>query len=208
MQLSIAFSLLFVAPLLSMAQSDSAASKRFYDIKSCRIVYKFYDGPQSGVKTLIFDDWGKEEKEEVTTVSDTGLMKQMLDVAGLPDSLRNMTIPGVQHTLLIRSAYKKYVINLDKKIGYQSTASMQQFGMNLFEQEAVIVGEDTLLGKRCVVKEIQKAFRLWIWHKIALKKIIIQKGSPLNVGEYATEIDENYVIKPNEFMVPKNITMR
>jgi hypothetical protein len=209
MHTSITFLLLCLVSLSSIGQSDSAASNRTYAIKSCKIVYKFFTPAQSGVKTVIFDDWGNEEKEEVTTISDTSMMRQMLVSVAVPDSIRNnMKIPAVQHNLLIQNAYKRYVIDLNKQTGYQTARPMFQVGANFFDERTVIVGEDTLLGKPCEIKEIQQTFRLWVWNKITLKKMLVQKESDLKMGEFAIEIDENYVIKPDEFMVPKNVIMR
>src|ERR1700755_866771 len=57
----------------AIAQSSDSSLNKPYGIKSGKIVHKFINGPQSGTKTLIFDDWGRTEKEEVTTISDTAV---------------------------------------------------------------------------------------------------------------------------------------
>ena len=85
---------------------------------------------------------------------------------------------------------------------------MFRVGANFPDEKTVIPGEDTLLGKHCEVREVDKDFRLWVWNKITLKKMLIQKGSDNKWGEFAVEIDEDYVIKPDEFMVPKHVTIK
>jgi len=198
--------LTYCIPLWSIAQSDIAAANRNYGIKSCRIVYTFQNGPQSGSKIVTFDQWGAIEKEEVTTMTDTGLMRKALTDAPAP--VNKMALPGVQHVLLIKDTKTKYTIDLGKMIGYVTHASALQVGPDFLEKNSIVVGNDTILGKPCVIREMHQAFRFWVWNKIVLKKKLIQNGPEINVAEYATEIDEDYVMKPDEFKVPPNIKVQ
>ena len=50
-------------------------------------------------------------------------------------------------------------------------------------------------------------FKIWYWKGIVLKKEYII-SSTQKIYEYATSIDENYVIKEDEFKVPKNVKMQ
>jgi hypothetical protein len=72
---AIAFISLFTGTCV--AQSDSAVGRKHYPIKSCRIVFRFFNGPDSGTKTVIFDDWGNREKEEGVTIQDTVAMRKV-----------------------------------------------------------------------------------------------------------------------------------
>jgi hypothetical protein len=107
------------------AQSDSvinlsngAAVRKHYPIKSCRIVFRFFNGPQNGTKTIIFDDWGNKEKQEAVTMTDTDAMRNNL--AGAPPALREMEIPAVQHNLLITVDGQRYAIDIDHHTGAKS----------------------------------------------------------------------------------------
>ena len=53
---------LLISSLCAFSQSDSVdVSPKPYDIKSCKITYRFKNGIQQGEKTIVFDDYGKEE---------------------------------------------------------------------------------------------------------------------------------------------------
>src|SRR5580658_16941 len=129
--------------------------------------------------------------------------------SGVLDSVRgafNQPIPAVKHNLKIRVSGQIYVIDLDQKIGYKSGAPSLRLELPGFEQTEV--GKDTILGKPCRIVEIQHAFRIWYWGKIALKKELVQPVPGGRVEEYAIEVDANYPIKPDEFKVPDSVTIQ
>jgi hypothetical protein len=174
-----------------------------FGIKSCKIIYKFTNGPQSGIKTVIFDDWGATLKEVVTTVNDTSMMKKAL--TSINDSLGKTQIPGIERNLLLKASDQSYSIDLDRHVGNKISSVSVQFRPDPYKNQEVIVGTDTILGKPCQIAEIHDAFRFWIWKKIILRKQIIQSFNGIRVEEYATEIDDGYIIKPDEFKIPDNI---
>jgi hypothetical protein len=186
------------------AQTTTSGLKRPYDIKSCKIVFKFVNGPQSGEKTVIFDNWGRSEKEEVTTITDTSYMANLSADSVLRNAF-NKT-PSVQHQGLIHQSGQAFVFDLDRNVGYKRNYVPMEPDLALIGQREV--GKDTILGKPCKILEIHGAFRIWYWGKIALKKELIEKGASLNVQEYAVSIDENYVITPDEFKVPPSVKLR
>lgn len=200
------------------AQTASTLPEKPYDIKSVRLVYKFVNGPQRGEKILVIDDWGRREKEVVTTITDTSYMTDMSSTAQAQqkdsfsrasDSMLasiSKSIPSVQHQMLIHDSGQTYMVDLDRNIGYQRPYF--QFTPNLDAIGQKEVGKDTILGKPCRVVEVQGAFRIWYWGKIALKKEIIQKVEGMNVGEYVVLIDVDYKIKPDEFKVPASVKMQ
>ena len=198
--------LIFIFPMIGHTQSDSAVVKKLYGIKSCKIVFKFYNGPQSGVKTIIFDDWGNMEKEEVITFSDTAIMGKAL--RQLSGGKFHDTIPGVQHNLRIRTAQEIYTIDVSQQVGYKTRSFALFDQTTMMNSMTTAVGTDTLLGKPCRIVEMQHAFRLWMWDNIALKKQLVQEVPDMKMEEYAIEVDDNYVIKPDEFTVPANIKIQ
>ncbi len=156
---------------------------------------------------MIFDDWGNTVKEEVTTFTDTIMMRHVF--RSISDSMGNIPVPAVQHNLIIKISSQLYSIDLDKHIGYKSNSISFHFGPDFFKKDEVIVGTDTIIGKPCQIVDMQHAFRLWIWEKIPLKKQPIPAiMDGVKVEEYATEIDDSYVIKADEFKIPFNIKIQ
>jgi len=66
------------------------------------------------------------------------------------------------------------------------------------------IGRDTLLGKPCDVAEINDGIRVWTWKGINLKTRNMPKGNEPTIIIEAVSIDEHYLIKPDEFQIPKN----
>jgi len=187
--------------------SNGAAVRKHYPINSCRIVFRFFNGPQNGTKTIIFDDWGNKEKQEAVTMTDTAAMRNNL--AGAPPALREMEIPAVQHNLLITVDGQRYAIDIDHHTGAKSPnllfgGSMEE---NMKQMGFAFVRTDTLLGKPCKLYEQSGTFRLWIWKGfwVVKKQMIADLPASMRVEEYPTEIDESYSIKPDEFKIPDNI---
>jgi hypothetical protein len=216
---------LFLAPLLFLsvtagAQPDSSGLQKPYSIKSCKIVYKFFDGPQNGNKTVIFDDWGRKEKEDVVMSTDTAALQQFF--SGIRQEIAQTTpkspmadsmgkafgqeIPVVQHNMKLRIPGQVYAIDLDRMIGYKQEYFIMLPDSGFLPETEV--GKDTILGKPCKIVEVQHAFRIWYWGKIALKREMAQKIEGMRIEEFAIEIDENYAIKPDEFIVPVSIKIQ
>jgi len=201
------------------AQPDSMVVKKRYPIKSCRIVFQFFNGPQRGTKTVTFDDWGNKVKEEVVTMTDTATMRKWM--ASLQDSLnqpdarafmQNLRLMAVQHNLKITVGSQSYGIDLDHHIGAKSPVYLfgGSFEGNMKQMGFAVVRTDTFLGKPCKVWEHPGSFRFWIWKNFyVVKKEMIQSlAAGMRMEEYATEIDESYPIKPGEFLIPDNIRFR
>ena len=204
------------------SQPDSSNELRLYPVKSCRILYRYYDGPTKGESAIIFDDWGREEKEVDSAKIDTAGMRKELEmvaealqhshlrIAG-SDSLSerlNGPIATVLHTLRLRLARTEYHIDLNTKTGYRSSADpLLMFDTAHIEQSEI--GVDTILGKPCRIMEVQHAYHIWYWGRIPLKKVSIRETEmPAGEEEYAVTIDENYKIKPDEFKIPVNVKMQ
>ena len=197
------------------AQSGSAFGRKHYPIKSCRIVLRFINGSESGTKTVIFDDWGNKEKEEGVTMFDTSAMKNSL--TALRDSLRNRGAPAfpdsfqfsaIQHNLIITVEGQRYIVDLDRHTGEKGPILLMggSFEENMKQMGFAFIRTDTLLEKPCKVWEQAAAVRLWVWNNYVVKKqMIIGLPAGMRIEEYATEIDESYSIKPDEFKIPDNI---
>jgi len=152
--------------------SSSAVTKRRYPIKSCRIVFRFFNGPDSGTKTVIFDDWGNREKEEGVTIQDTVAMRKIMEF--VPDSssmspgtrafLDNIRLAAVRHTLIITTNGQRYIIDLDQHTGTKGPILLMGGSIeeNFKQMGFVFARPDTLLGKPCKIWESHGAVRLWI----------------------------------------------
>ena len=175
-----------------IGQLSMGYSQTPYKINSCKIDFVFAAGNlRKGTKTLIFDDSGKVEKELGITYLDTSANAEIPK-----EIIGNRT---VYHTLLIHTTDSIFSIDLDLMTcgksanlnpGFSSTDEMKK------------IREETFLSKKCDVMNVN-GVKLWYWKGIVLKKEIPAEG----VYEYATSIDENYVIKKDEFEVPKNVKM-
>jgi hypothetical protein len=213
--LLIAFTLAGLFHRNCIAQADSMDGRKHYCIKSCRIVLGFVNGPQSGLKTIIFDDWGNKEKEEVVTTTDTATMRKVLasirDGVGQSDApafLNNIPLAAKQHILTIKLQGQRYVINLDRHVGAKGPFLLLggSFEENMKQMRFAFVRLDTLLGKPCKVWEQPGGFRMWVWNNYVVKKQIIQDfPAGMRIEEYPIKIDELYSIEADEFKIPDDI---
>jgi hypothetical protein len=201
------------------AQTDSGSLPKYFGIKTVKIVYKFTNGPQSGEKIIIFDDWGRKEREEVVTNNDTVMfnkalsaIRQMMDSmphSPIFDSAKQSfqdAVPAVQHNLRIRDSGKVYSIDLDKNTCHVTQDTQLLPDSGFFGQPGA--RSDTLLGRPCKVVDFQNAFRIWYWKKIPVKKEVIQHGRAMGVIEYAISFDEGYKAKPDDFKIPPSVKMQ
>jgi hypothetical protein len=199
----------------TFGQTDSMDGRKHYPIQSCQIVFRFFNGPQSGTKTVTFDEWGNKEKTEIVMSTDTAVMRKWL--AALQDStspaetrafLNNIPITAEQHLLTISLESQRYNINLDQKVGSRGTVFLigGSFEENLKQTGFAFMRNDTLLGKPCKVWEMHGGFRFWVWNNYVVKKqMITDLPQGMRIEEYAVKIDESYSIRPDEFKIPDNI---
>jgi|SRR5579862_7922392 len=166
-----------------------------YGIKSCKIEFVFSNGLQKGTKIIIFTDSGRLEREEGTSSFDTSVsisFRQNLQGHGI-----------IMHYLRIQTRDSVYSFDLDSMSGSRKA----RFKERRMSKDWSQGGEnDTLLGKICTVKDLPP-LKLWYWKGILLKRerTPLSYPPPFTEYEYATEIDEDYVIKPDEFAIPMNI---
>jgi hypothetical protein len=181
--------------ILFIGQALDANSQAQYKIKSCKIDFVFAGGKlEKGTKTLTFTDSGKIEKELSETFRDTSAMSEF------PKEVVGNRI--VFHQLLIHTADSIFYVDLDSMTGTKRITS--GFGSSSFISDQMTkIKEDTFLNKTCEVMNMN-GVKLWYW-----KGIVLKKEFPINgLYEYATSIDENYVIKEDEFKVPKSVKMQ
>lgn len=185
--------LIILATLLG--QALIGYSQAPYKINSCKIDFVFAAGNfQKGTKTLIFSDSGKIEKEFAVTYRDTSANSE------IPKEI--IGDRTVYHMLLIHTLDSVFSIDLDSMIGSKSGNFM--LGSSSFMNDQMKkVREDIFLTKKCDVIDFN-GVSLWYWNGIILKKDLGIDG----VYEYATSIDENYIIKVDEFQVPKGVKMQ
>jgi hypothetical protein len=165
-----------------------------YKINSCKIDFVFATGSfQKGTKTLVFADFGKVEKQFGVTYLDTSANTEI--PKGM---LGNRT---VFHTLQIQTPDSVFSVDLDLMTGKKRV----KFGFtsSLIDDQMIKVREDTFLGRKCNIMDFN-GVKLWYWKGIVLKKEMPIDG----IYEYATSIDENYVVKEDEFQVAKGVKMQ
>lgn len=193
----ISFIPLIFFSISAVCQTDSVNSAPTpYDIKSCKITYRFINGIQQGTKTIVFDDYGKKEKMIASTV-----------VSNVSNAERNAG--DTTHEMIIKNGAFLYKINLKDGAGFKLNRS-ETLPLNLdaLRPGQVLIGEDTVLDRPCVVIEVFGSLRTWYWNRIAIKKQVTGTGITTKIEEYAIEIDENYILDKDEFEVPKGIRLK
>lgn len=188
--------LLTFLPLLSIL-SSSGQTQSPYGIKSAKIDFVFSNGIQSGTKTLIFTDYGKTEKAFTITQTDTSKFNQMAEGLSL-----NQTSSQI---LIIQTTDSVITVDLEKLI----SSKRQRFNLDLsstFDDQKKLFKTDTFLNKACEVVDLA-GFKIWYWKGLALKKEMTIDGDN-KIYECATSIEENYLIKADEFKVPSNVKLQ
>ena len=172
--------------------SFSGQAQPPYQIKSCKIVIEFSTGFARGTKTIIFSDSGKIEKQLGTIYFDTSAMSRISK-----EFKSNKTIA---HTLGIQTKDSVFSIDLDARSGTRRSRINLDWLPKTNSEEKKI-GENTLLGRKCTITNFGPV-KIWYWKGLALKK---ETPAFIKVYEYASLIDENYIIKDDEFAIPKDI---
>jgi len=173
-----------------------AKAQKPYQIKSCKIEFSFNNGMQAGTKTLIIADSGAYEKEEVVAKTDTA----MLTKSDLPAEFK--TFSSWLQIVKINTPDSSFSVDLNSSI---ITRNLRPSGSNnFFLSMTKLVAQDTFIGRKCEIRDVD-GFKLWFWKGICLKKEMDVGGA--KIYEYATAIDENYVIMQDEFILPKGMTI-
>ncbi|SRR5579862_8837821 len=176
----------------------SGNSQAPYGIKSCKIVIVYSVGFAKGTKTIIFADSGRIEKTEGTICFDSSAVSKTFPM--LPGSVPKAAV----HSLTIQTVDSIYSIDLDSMYGSKQL-KIRFLGLPSISDQVLDVGKDTLLGKMCTIKEFLGC-KIWYWKGLALKKEFPKLFPQFsNVYEYATKIEETYIIQPDEFAIPKNV---
>lgn len=194
---------------LNTYSQDSSHSEKIFGIKSCKIVYVFDIGIGKGEKTIIFDDWGNTAKEYGVVYPDTSQMKTLIgkDFPQAFDSMPLSKFSQAQHLLKIQTKGVMYNIDLDRKVGYISSYFQPDSSFKFPDGIEKIIGTDTFLNRKCIIKSFGDKAKLWYWNNLVLKKEF-DESDLVKTFEYATSIDETYIIKPDEFDIPKDITIK
>lgn len=163
-----------------------------YQIKSCKIEFVFANGLQTGQKTLIFDKYGSLEKEEGKSIVNK------ISNDEIPRELINQRVS--YHLLTIKTNNSIFNIDLDSMTGTKKV--LLEANRDVIDFRANKVGESFYLNRKCDIVNYN-GVKIWYWKGIALKKEFPSSGGA--IYEYATAIDENYLVKKDEFSIPKNI---
>ncbi len=183
------------------AQTTPIPVNKCYDIKSCRIVYTFFNGLERGDKIRIFDDWGAFEK----IVAKTKLVKDSIEGDSIVSKIMKARAKDT-NILMLRNRAGSYIIDLDKKEGV--FYSLLGCNPEIPDNVGRLVGKDTILGKPCDVMEMPGFIKVWLWNKLVLKKQLTQKVDGITVEEYAILIDENYKIQEGDFNLPTDVKFK
>lgn len=171
----------------------SAFAQAPYQIKSAKIEFVSYPGyGVRSTKTLIFTDSGKIQKIIYNMYADTSANNLLPD--SLPKTKDNFSIMSI----LVNDTI--YTFDLNFMTG---TKNSKNDVPNL-PMDKVVITSDTFFNRICEVHEIY-GLKAWYWKGIALKSGFSKDNG---IFEYATSIDENYIIKEDEFNFPENIEMK
>lgn len=163
------------------------------ELKSCKIVYEFFDGINTGYKTIIFNDSGLIDKQIVIS---------KIDTSKLPPEAKSMfKFSNEANQLKIQTSDSVFLIDLISMTG----TSNIRWGAGLRVESPFIIkiGTDTFMQKVCEVYDAKVA-KIWYWKGVYLKKELVFKEGG-KVYERAILIDENYIIKEDEFLPPKGV---
>jgi hypothetical protein len=164
------------------------------ELKSCKIEYEFFDGINSGYKTLIFTDSGLIEKLIITAKTDTSKMPAEM-------KLMFKEMPREVKQLKIQTRNNVFLIDLISMTGEKQRR--YHTGFQLPGPLLSKIGNDTFLQKTCEVYDV-KVSKIWYWKGVAIKKELAFNEGGM-IYERAISIDENYIIKKDEFKVPVNV---
>jgi hypothetical protein len=184
--------ILIFFPLFIFGQSKSV-----FKIKSCNVELAFGTPYNKGTETIIFTDYGKDKAVGVQYFDTSAKMD-------IPSALISKRI--IYHFLKIQTVDSVYTIDLDSAKGFGRIRLNWGDSFLSEIENGNKVKKDTVLNKLCDVIDFH-GMKIWYWKGIALKK---EFPAPLTgtYYEYAISIDENYIIKDDEFKVPKGISMQ
>lgn len=174
-----------------------------YKIRSGIVEYKL-SGVQTGSETIYFDRWGMREAKY--SQAETKMM--------------NMSIK--KNILTLLDGDWTYSVDLDAKTGTKVptpllkdlSAQAKREGKDLTDigedimkrSGAKKIGEETFLGKRCDVWEIQNLkTKTWVWQGLALKTEASMMGKTILIE--ATRVQENVSVPPEKLALPKGVVI-
>ena len=179
-------------------QGENSNSIKYYQLRACKLTFKFSNGLQEGDKVLIFNDSGVFEKVHVYA--------HALNKSLNGDSVVAALTKNEVTVLMIKTPKSVYTIDLKSKKGRKEHRSPVLWGNESAFLKKRLIGEDTVLGRLCDVYECDGGFKVWYWKGIALRKEMVIDGTP--VFERIMAIDEHYLIKKDEFAVPIGVALQ
>lgn len=180
--------------LIVFVSSIDAVGQPKCELKSCKIEYEFFDGINTGFKTLIFTDSGLIDKQVIFAKTDTSM---------LPAEVKLMVkqMPEKVNQLKIQTRDSVFLIDLISMTGEKQKRHFMGFGLS--SPFVTKIGTDTFLQRSCEVYDA-KVSKIWYWKGVVLKKELAFKDGK-TIYERAISIDENYIIKEDEFTVPVHV---
>ena len=190
--------------------------KKHFGVKSCKLMYKFFDGIRQGERTVIFDEWGNVGRVYTVTRNDTAILSGMFNkmppgkdnpfLKEYRSRLTNQT--GDIQELVIKNEKETITINLDTREGVRQSNASLPLIESYADKEKKVIGQEKVLGLLCDVVLIGTSEKVWLWNNIVLRKQQQLNKTDLKVEEYVTDVDADYVIRTGEFNVPDGMTIR
>jgi hypothetical protein len=151
------------------------------------------------MRTVIIDDSGRYVK----VIVEAHLLAPKEKYASIDTNLAKMLRPNTDQMFII-TPDMQYAEDLDSLTGVRLPPQPVFSAKGFFGPDMKIIGRETLPGKPCEIDEINDGIRVWTWKGITLRTQNIQKGNEPVIKLEAVSIDEQYLIKPDEFQIPKN----
>ncbi len=178
---------LIITVMVLFISASNGFCEKNYGVEKAIITYKI-SGAMSGTMEITFDKYG--EYTSMTTQTPEG-------------KITNISTPD-----------KDYMINWEEK----TAMDMSMFGEGMMEDESMdleveedaeIIGEETLLGKKCSIylyKDEDGSSKSWVWENIVLKAVSESEG--MTTTMLATDLKTPASIPASTFKVPGNIKIQ
>ena len=185
--------------ILCISATQGFAAEKRYKVKSGIIEYQQNSAQVQGTETLYWTDYGQREARYQNTTTHVFGMKNTVNSVNILDKdLMYSYDPGTKTGNVIN-----YKDMMETVTGQQSP---REFGEAMLKAyDAVKIGQEKILGKKCDVYEMRKLAnsKVWIYKNIPLKTETNMMGMSFNM--VATSFKENASVAHSKFEVPSDV---
>lgn len=194
-----AAALLIAMVCSEMTGQGQSASLKFYPFRTVELLYA-YSGSTTGSQRLIFDDYGRKQKEETKSetkmfgfttktnevkLNDNGYIYQWIVGEKTGSKMKNE---------LIMSMMDEGIANPED--AWEKTKAYLKL---------VKVGNEPILGKPCEIWE-GSGVKFWFWKYLTLKSEITIAGQTMVLT--ATSVKTDVPIAASEWVLPTNVVFK